>query len=216
MTRLSRRLETAATCALILPALLVARPVAAQTTTPADTQGPLVLQPIPHTVVFTPDVKVTSVNGKTSTLVGGSVGMELDNRFFVGGAAYGLVAPLDTANMFYAGLLTGYRLVSTDHFQVSARGLVGFGEARVSASAIPVDAFRPAPRHGHGYYPYYPYYSYGWSGFFVAEPEVTAGISLTRAALVTLGASYRATAGFYGPESQIHGVTGTVGVQVKF
>src|SRR6187401_1697986 len=94
------------------------------TTTPSEqSQGPLVVTPISRRVVFTPDVKVTTVNGRTSTFVGGSAGIEIDDRFFIGGAAYGMVAPLDTATMFYGGLLTGYRLVGDDNVAITVRGL---------------------------------------------------------------------------------------------
>jgi len=225
MIGLPRITPTAAASALGLVLLLApgsARPAAAQSApasehaapVSAQSQGPLVLQPIPHAVIFTPDVKVTTVNGRTSTLIGGSVGVEMDNRFFLGGAAYGLVAPLDTANMFYAGLLTRYRIVGDDHVQISAGGLIGFGEASTYASFAPNGGYAPTPHHGYygGYYGY-PYY---WNGFFVAEPEVSAGVSLSRAARLTVGASYRATAGYYGPESEINGFTGTFGVQFKF
>jgi len=220
MSRSRLLLETAAAPALGLVLLLApgaARPAAAQSApASAQSQGPLVLQPIQHTVIFTPDVKVTTVDGRTSTLVGGSVGVEMDNRFFLGGAAYGLVAPLDTTNMFYAGLLTRYRIVGDDHVQLSAGALIGFGEASTYASFAPGGGYAPTPHHGYyggyGYYGY-PYY---WNGFFVAEPEVSAGVSLSRAARITVGASYRATAGYYGPESQVNGFTGTFGIQFRF
>jgi len=192
------------------------------TTTPSEqSQGPLVVTPISRRVVFTPDVKVTTVNGRTSTFVGGSAGIEIDDRFFIGGAAYGMVAPLDTATMFYGGLLTGYRLVGDDNVAITVRGLIGFGQANVYASfdgggggpyPVPHGRYGPA----YGYYPYGYGYPYVWNGFFVAEPEVNASVSITRAARLTAGASYRATAGFYGPESQISGFAGTFGIQFRF
>jgi hypothetical protein len=190
-------------------------------TTPSEqSQGPLVVTPIPRRVVFTPDVKVTTVNGRTSTFVGGSAGIEIDDRFFIGGAAYGMVAPLDTATMFYGGLLTGYRLVGDDNVAITVRGLIGFGQANVYASFDGGGGPYPVPhgRYGpaYGYYPYGYGYPYVWNGFFVAEPEVNASVSITRAARLTVGASYRATAGFYGPESQINGFAGTFGIQFRF
>ena len=226
--RPSRGVSQAAVAAAVMMVFASsARPASGQTaphtdrvTTTADqSQGPLVLTPIPRRVVFTPDVKVTTVNGRTSTFVGGSAGIEIDDRFFIGGAAYGMVAPLDTATMFYGGLLTGYRLVGDDNVAISVRGLIGFGQANVYASfngggpyPVPHGRYGPA----YGYYPYGYGYPYVWNGFFVAEPEVDASVSISRAARLTVGASYRATAGFYGPESQINGFAGTFGIQFRF
>jgi hypothetical protein len=44
---------------------------------------------------------------------------------------------------------------------------------------------------------------------------VVAAIALSKEVRVNVGASYRATAGFYGPESQINGFAGTIGIQFR-
>lgn len=180
----------------------------------AQTQGPLQLLPIEHRVIFAPDVKITQINGATGTMVGAYGGVEIDNRFFIGGAGYWLAEANDAADMFYVGCLVGWQFINTERFHVGGRGLVGFGEATSYDTFYPVQV---NPRHGGGHYPIYGYpYGYGgwYSAMVIAEPEIRAEIGLSPQIRIGLGAGYRVTTAenWYG--RQLNGVTGSISVQI--
>lgn len=191
-------------------ALGSAAPALAQIQSP----GPLQLMPIERRLLFAPDVKITQINGATGVLVGGYGGVEVDNRFFFGGAAYWLAEADHAADMFYGGALVGWQFVNTDRVHVGGRGLVGFGQA-TSYDTIYSYPVRVDPRHGH--YPGYGY-PYGYAGWYsamvIAEPEVRAEIALSRQIRIGLGAGYRVTSAENVYGHQLNGVTGSVSVQI--
>jgi hypothetical protein len=201
----------------VLHATVVAAALALGPAAPAlaqvQSQGPLQLMPIERRVIFAPDVKITEINGATGALVGGYGGIEIDNRFFFGGAAYWLAEADHAADMFYAGALVGWQFLNTDRFHIGGRGLVGFGQA-TSYDAVYAYPIQIDPRHG-GHYPGYGYPYGGWySAMVIAEPEVRAEIALSRQIRIGVGAGYRVTSAenIYG--RQLNGVTGSVSVQI--
>ena len=206
------RTFAAAGTALALSLVFGVSPVAAQT------QGPLVLQPIENPVVFAPDVKITNIVHTTGVFVGGYGGVNLDRTFLLGAAGYWLVEPYNTIHMGYGGFLVGWRVVNNGAFSLALRDLIGGGTATTYTYAqYPGLGPIPAPRHG--YSPYYPYGPYGyWTGFFLTEPEVRAQIALGSAVSVDAGVGYRVTASGYGYGSnlQLNGVAGSIAVRFNF
>ena len=89
--------------------------------------GPLVLTPIPTTVVFSPDAKVTTVNHSTATLTGAYLGKLYDDQLFLGVGGYWLANPRTDARLFYVGFIGGWRLYGGPRLKLSARALAGVG-----------------------------------------------------------------------------------------
>jgi len=103
-----RWLPFALACSLVLAGRGVATGQALDT----QSSGPLVLRPIDTRIVFSPDVKVTTVDNYTATLVGFYVAKQFENRLLLGGAGYWLVDPHDQTGLYYFGVLTGFRRVN--------------------------------------------------------------------------------------------------------
>jgi len=179
-------------------------------------QGPLVMQPIENPVVFAPDVKITDIGHQTGVFLGGYAGVNLDQKFLIGGAGYWLVDGYNGLSMGYGGLLLGWRVMRSGSVSLAVRDLVGGGSASTYYGAYPVYGPPPPypdPRHGY----YYPnsYYGY-WNGFFVTEPEVRAQFALGPAVSVDAGVGYRVVAGANGLSDQLHGVAGSIAVRFNF
>ncbi|HKW03520.1 MAG TPA: hypothetical protein VJN96_27085 [Vicinamibacterales bacterium] len=210
---MTRAFGAAAGTALAFSLVFGASPAAAQT------QGPLVLQPIQNPVVFAPDVKITNIVNTTGVFVGGYAGVNLDRTFLLGAAGYWLVEPYNTIHMGYGGFLVGWRVVNNGAFSLAVRDLIGGGTATTYTYAPYAVPGPPVPAPRHGYSPYSPYGPYGyWTGFFVTEPEVRAQIALGSAVSVDAGVGYRVTASGYGYRSnlQLNGVAGSIAVRFNF
>ncbi len=184
----------------------------------AQTQGPLVLQPIQNSVVFTPDFKFTDIAGTTGELLGAYGGVDFDRKFLVGAAGYWLVDPTNVVSMGYGGVLFGWRLLGGHGpVRLDVRDLVGGGSATAYAvfngGYLPPPPPRVDPRHP--YYPYYPYSGYPgrWVGFFVTEPEARVQLAFNPNVAIDAGVSYRVVAGAYGWDDLLHGVAGSIGVR---
>jgi hypothetical protein len=209
------RLTTTVAAALLLAIALWATPAAAGQS--AQTQNPLVLQPIHNPVVFAPDVKITNIAHTTGVFVGGYAGVNLDQTFLIGAAGYWLVDPYDVIHMGYGGLLVGWRVAKSGAMSLAVRDLIGGGTATTyTLVAYPV----VGPPNGGARHAYYPYGSYGyWTGFFITEPEVRAQIALGSAVSVDAGVGYRLTSagyGAYGTSNQLNGVTGSFALRFNF
>jgi hypothetical protein len=214
------RLLLAIACAL---AALFGRASSAAAQTPSadvQQQGPLVLTPVRDRVVFSPDVEVTEIGHRTATLVGLYMGKRFDDRIFIGGGLSFLVDPHHEAGMFYAGVLTGWRMIRGAHFGLEARLFAGAGEgesienvqtyAYPNHSATPVVVTQPAWIH---------------NDFWMAEPKIVFNIDLTDTVRLNLGAGYRATTsgccyghgydyGYgHGYGDLFNGATGTIGFE---
>ena len=190
-------------------AILIAAPAWAQA--PVQSQGPLTLLPLENRIIIAPDVKITDINGATGTMIGGYAGIEIDKRFFTGGAGYWLVNADDAAEMFYVGFLAGWQVLNTDRFHVGARGLLGVGEATVYYNTwfrIPID-----PRINMGYTT-----AHGRAGvrtgIWVAEPELRAEVGLSQQIRLGLGLGYRFTGTDAWLGNHLDGVTGSISLQI--
>ena len=189
--------------------VLVSSGIATAGQGPANSQsGPLVLRPIDNRVVFSPDVKITTVDHYTSTLVGFYAGTMFDRKFLVGGAGYWLVNPHHQAGLFYFGLLTGYRLIGTERVGLDARVLTGLGGGTVYRTSA--NYGYPDPHHhSQAVYGVYGYHD----DFFVAEPQAVLDFGLTDEARINVGIGYRATTADYGYNEAFRGVTASIGVR---
>src|SRR5579871_3822565 len=121
---LQSALAAGVACALVLAGTTRAAAQTAEdqrTAAAGQSQGPLVLTPISQAFVLAPDVKITKVNGQTSTLVGLYGGRSFEGRVFVGGGGYWLADPRQDARMFYAGLVVGGRIIGSDRLNVNAK-----------------------------------------------------------------------------------------------
>ena len=202
------RLLLAIACAL---AALFGRASSAAAQTPsADVQqGPLVLTPIHDPIVFSPDVEVTKVNHQTGTLAGGYAGKRFDRRFLVGGGAYWLADPRRDTEMFFVGMLTGWRVLGNDRFGLEARLFAGAGQGEIVQT---VQTYARPDFHASNPVVITQRVRFR-DDFWVAEPKVVFNIDLTDAVRVNVGAGYRATTSARGFGDVFNGATGTVGVE---
>jgi len=169
--------------------------------------GPLVLTPIPSTIVFSPDARVTTVNDKTAVLAGGYAGKLIEHSVLVGAGAYWLADHRDDARLWYAGLLVGARVLGNDRLNVSARSLFGVGQGTVFDSVA-----LPIRHHGMTFQDREIRVGYR-DDFLVIDPEVRLMLALNDALSVNLGAGYRATTAGGGLNELLRGATGSVGIQ---
>jgi len=190
---------------LLLAAL--SAPAAAQ-----DTQGPLVLTPVDRSIVVGPDVKLTTVDDATATLVGAYAAKLIDTKVLVGGAGYWLVSPLDHAHLWYGGMLLGWKLMGDNRTSVGVRGLAGFGGATifrtVTVFARP-DFHHTSPSHGGAFTQRVGYDDL----FLVGEPEIVANFGVASYARLMAGLGYRFTSAGPGFSDLLHGPTLTISAQ---
>jgi len=179
---------------------------------PAPVQnGPLVLTPIASAIVFSPDAKITTVNGSPAVLSGGYVGKLLEKTALVGVGAYVLADPRDDARMTYGGLLFGGRFLGSDRVNLSARGLIGLGQATLFENVTTIDG-RPL-RHDHGD-PLVRTFRLGLSNnFVIAEPEVHLLFVIVDGVNLNVGAGYRLIAATSNWDDRLRGATGSIGIQ---
>ena len=209
-----RRLTTlVALIACLVPLSAAAQP--AGTTTPR-TQGPMIIEPISSGWLAAPDVKVTEVDRKTSELVGGYAGWLSEQRFFIGGAGYWLANGNDR-EMAYGGVVAQCLVWNNSRFGVSAKGLLGGGQASVTDTiSVRVPEVRangrvitPASTVSQRVRLH--------DAFVVAEPEAQLSFKLRNQLRVAVGAGYRFTGsdrrgGLGG--NRLDGATGSVSLQI--
>lgn len=194
-----------------LVALLFGGPsiAAGQTPSSGPSQGgPLVLSPIPASIVFSPEAKVTTINNVTAVLAGASIGRLVEHTVYVGGAAYGLTTHRDSTRLWYGGVLVGWRVYGSDRFNVSARSLFGLGQGTVFDTVRFADfdhryARTPSGDVRVGYR----------DDFAVLEPELRVVVAITDALSLNVGGGYRATSAYRGLSDLLDGATASVGIQ---
>jgi hypothetical protein len=197
--------------ALALAGLLAAAlPAAAQAPDPASPGGPLQVQRIESAFVFQPDVKITEVDGRTSTLVGGQLGVLTDGAFFAGGGLYTLANRDDDLELTYGGLVLGWQFLTRGPVSLGVKGLVGYGEATLGDD---VTIVRPGdPRRGvAGGATTVRFLSE--DGFFVAEPQATVQWRILRWLAVDGSVGYRAVAGADRFDERVRGAAASAGIR---
>jgi hypothetical protein len=222
MKRIDMPGRALAACAITL---LLAASAAAQTADPASAgqpapapQGPLVVERIRSGAFFAPDVKITDIDGRTGTLVGGYGGWLTDETFFVGAGGSWLANDPNDIDMYYLGLVAGWRVPLGQAVRFGVRGLVGGGEARLwDTYSLDWNPGRPTPKYRPGDQPSLPNrpgtirYRYA-DGFVVFEPQADVTMRLANWMAITLGGGYRFIGGAYAGD-RLSGATGSVALQ---
>ncbi len=166
-----------------------------------------------------PDVRVTEVNGRHAVLVGACAGWLMDNRLLIGGGGYWLADNRRDLQMAYGGAVVAWYLLRDHVMDVSVRGLVGGGRARL---AVPWGG--PVPQRWASFgqrggmpetYPPLPYPSMVVfeQDFFVFEPQLDLVWHITRGVALTGGAGYRVIGAASGLEDRLRGLSGTVAIR---
>jgi len=197
----------------LVPLSAAAQP--AGSTTPR-TQGPMTIEQIHSGWLVAPDVKVTEVDRITSGLVGAYAGWLSEQRFFIGGGGYWLADGNDR-QMAYGGVVLQWLVWNSGRFGVSAKGLLGGGQATLSDTiSVRVPEVRTNGRV------ITPATTVSQrvrirDGFAVAEPEAQLSFRLRKQLRLAVGAGYRFTGsdrrgGFRG--DRLDGATGSVSLQI--
>ena len=117
----------------------IAASARAQAPTPTSSdppagQGPLIVERIPSGWVVSPDVTITEVNKQAATLVGAYGGWLSDRTWLLGAGGYWLANNTHDFSMAYGGIVTQYLVRSDRRIGFGVKGLVGGGDATISAS----------------------------------------------------------------------------------
>ena len=223
-------------CALAVGACLSAAPLAAgadnQPLDPAQdakaaaqvAQGPMTIERVHGGFLVAPDFRVTRLDRRTSELAGAYGGWLYDSTFLVGAGAYWLTDGNRNREMAYGGLVVGWLARGDRRVGFGAKALVGGGEAtltsRVTELVFPVGPFDGDGRDPRSSAPLRVQPSFRTvnvrvrDGFFVAEPEATAFVRLTRNFRLTGGVGYRLIGGARGLNDRLRGVSGSVALQI--
>jgi hypothetical protein len=146
--------------------------------------------------VFAPDVRITDINGQTSTLIGAYGGVAFGGKLMIGAGAYFQVDGYNSQNMNYFGPVFEYRLFETKTIGLNAHALIGGGIA-YGGCCLPV-------------YPPGPHYAYYYNnGFFVFEPEAQLVVRFSPIVRLQVGLGYRVTSGY-----NLDGVSGSISLQI--
>jgi len=203
---------TLAVAALLgLPAGASAGTADQQAPRPAGANASVVVEPIENTFVLAPEVKMTRVNDRDATLVGGYGGLLLDKSLLIGGAGYWLANDDRHLRMAYGGGMVEWYLLSRHAIDVSIRGLVGAGRARVARSWSEGLSDRAVTFGHHGTTPAYLVYE---ADFLIGEPQLNVVWHLGRRVALVAGVSYRAIAAeTRGLDKDLRGAAGSVSVR---
>lgn len=227
---------TASRClgALALTLCVSANALAQSPSTPTQT-GQITIERVEQGFVFAPDARITEVDGRTATLVGGYAGWMTDRTWVVGGAGYWLANQDDDFEMAYGGMVVEYLARSQQRIGFGVRGLVGGGSATLGSTVgeyfgVDGDIGLPVrdPRHGGasrmlrggrgghggGAFPISSdtellVHEY----FFVVEPQASVIVHFTRWARLDLGVGYRLTAGAGALDEDLRGPSASIAVQ---
>ena len=183
---------------------------------PAPRQANVVVERVQTGPAFGVEFKYTQMDRDDAFLVGGNLGMLVDDTLFVGGAGYWRVDDSGRGTNGYGGLLVEWHALRSPVISLSARGLIGGGIATVGGSDDVYYIARPTGgRSGsrHMIYPPPPGYYVFDEGYFVFEPQVNVTVRFARGMALVGGAGYRVIGGANGWENQIRGVTGTLAIR---
>ena len=213
--------RAAAACLLVVLSPLAA---AAQGGAPPSTppsQGPMTVERVKSGFLVAPDFKVTEFDHRVSELAGAYAGWLTDRTFFLGGGGYWLANRSRDREMAYGGLVVGWFAGADRRIGFGAKGLIGGGRAtlvrsfgdifddddrdvrRLEVSGPGTALLIPPPMNVRVR-----------DDFFVAEPEATVIVGLTRHFRLTAGAGYRLIGGARGTRNRLEGATGSVALQI--
>ena len=205
--------------ALLLAATLAPSSALGQTAAPA-TSG-LEITEVQSGLVAAPEVRVGQVNGKTATMVGGSVGWLTDGRLFIGGAGYVVANRTRNFNMEMLGALVRYRIAGTDTVSLNPGLFLGGGDATITrryGDLFGTPAPMPMPMDPHWPYadPVTPISVNTQvrvhDSFVVAEPRLNALVSVKPWLHLDVGAGYRFIGDSRWVGRQVRGASGSIAV----
>jgi len=196
---------------LLLALTVGVLPAAAQTSDQTQAGGPLIVQRIRSAFVVQPDAKITEVDGRTSTLVGGQAGVLTDDTFLVGGAVYTIANRADDRKMTYGGLVLGWQFLQGRRVSFGVKGLVGAGWATLGDDVtFERGRFFDGRRRPIGATTVR---VLDERGFFTAEPQATLQWRILRWLAIDASGGYRAVAGADRFDDRLRGAVGTIGVR---
>ncbi len=178
----------------------------------------MLVEPIKTGFLFAPDVRVTRLDGKTSTLVGGYAGALTDSSFFIGGGAYWLANGNRDRELAYGGVVVGW-LAHTDRpIGFGVKTLVGAGQATLATTVTTIapggidfdqsgfpKGINPALRT---------ITIRDRPGFFVAEPEANLFVNLSKNVRIAAGAGYRLVGADRNEDHRLRGASGSLSLQI--
>ena len=154
--------------------------------------GPLTLEPVRSGPVFSPDFKVTDVDGRTATLLGARAGYMIDDTLFLGFGAWFQTNRTSQSRLDYGGGIVDWRAYDGNIASFSIGALVGGGGSTLARDVqLP---FRPRrfPPHRGGDVPPTQTVRIGVDrGFFAFEPHANLRLSIKDWLRASVGASYR-------------------------
>jgi hypothetical protein len=215
--------------ALVVMLLLAPAMALAQTAPPPQ---PFTIEEVHNPFVVAPDYKVTDLDDEFGQLAGFYAGKTIEDRLFIGGAGYWLVNGSGGDGLWYAGALTGWSMPAGSRVRFGARGLVGFGSAKLGSDigvARGLDVERGFDRLGG---PLRGGTRFGVDGrggtqvstvrvrarddFFVFEPQAEVLTRLTDHIGLNWAAGYRLTGLTDALDDRLNGATGNLGLQFQW
>ncbi|ATL49439.1 hypothetical protein COR50_20920 [Chitinophaga caeni] len=140
-----------------------------------------------------PSIKFTTLDDKFAVMLGGMAGVMLNSKVTLGLAGYGLANKIETPklndtdpteywSMWYSGAVVDYTFSSNKLFHWSVGALIGGGGIMKGNRFDDWDEWEGDRWHDA-------------SGFFVAEPQISAEMNITNYLRIGIGASYRLVRG---------------------
>lgn len=174
------------------------------------------LEKISSGFVVAPDFKFSEMDGESANLLGAYAGWLTDRKLLLGAGAYWLTSGAGGADLTYGGALVEWFVQRNDRFNLSFRGLLGAGTGTLSVDVgdFPEPVFRNRRGRGDRFPHQFPSTVRVEEGFFVAEPQANASITITQWLRLGVGAGYRLIGAASGLESRLRGPTASVSVQL--
>jgi hypothetical protein len=214
--------------------LVLAPAMAVAQTVPAP--KPFVIEEVRNPFVVAPDYKVTNLDDEFGQLAGFYAGKSIEDRLFIGGAGYWLVNGSGGDGLWYAGALTGWSMPAGSRIRFGARGLVGFGSAKLGSDIDIVRGFDDRNLIGRGFDglggDLRGATRFGIDGrggtqvstvrvqarddFFVFEPQAEVLTRLTDHIGLNWAAGYRLTGLTDALDDRLNGATGNIGLQLQW
>ncbi len=185
-------------------------------------QGPMIVERVQTTFLVAPDFKITDVDRRTSTFVGGYAGWLNDKTLFIGGGGYWLANGNRDRAMAYGGVVVGWLGHTDQRIGFGAKTLLGVGEATLPASVTTV-VFPLGDRDGRfggfdqppGAVPTVTTVSARThQAFFVAEPEANMFVNLRGNFRLAAGIGYRFAGAERNTNTRLRGVSGSVALEI--
>jgi hypothetical protein len=188
---------------------------------PAPSAGPLVVEKIQSGWLFSPDARVTDLDGETGALAGGYLGRITDRTWVIGAGGYFLTNRDDDFKLAYGGPVVELLIRADRRIGFGVRTLVGAGSATLPRLASDVvdprrlQGTRPSRMPRSGFQLTNPDATVAVrDAFFVAEPQLNVMWNLSPGQRLVFGLGYRAVGNAPWLGDQIDGLSGSVSFQL--